>query len=131
PVSAPQSSPLNFTPGASPEAPHTPPLHALVLIGGGMPQAYSYAAGDISEAELRPGRIVEVPLVTRTVSGVVVESGRAPLPFKLKKITRLAPDDAAVPAEWIELLRWVASYYLTPLPVVLMAALPKAATHFL
>src|SRR5690606_23360681 len=40
-------------------------------------------------------------------------------------------DDAAVPAEWVELLRWVASYYLTPLPVVLMAALPKAATHFL
>lgn len=96
-----------------------------------MPQAYSYAAGGISEAELRPGRIVEVPLKTRTVSGVVVETGRTPLPFELKKITRLAPDDAAVPAEWVELLRWVASYYLTPLPVVLMAALPKAATHFL
>jgi len=106
-------------------------LHALVLISGGMPQAYSYGAGDIPEAELRPGRIVEVPLVSRVVSGVVVETGRNPLPFELKNIVRLAPDEAAVPADWIELLRWVSSYYLTPLPVVLMAALPKASTRFL
>lgn len=120
----------NSAPDASSEAP-SGPLHALVLIGGGMPQAYSYAAGDIPEAELRPGRIVEVPLVSRTVSGVVVETGRTPLPFALKSIARLAPDEAAVPAEWVELLRWVSTYYLTPLPVVLMAALPKAATHFL
>lgn len=125
PLPHPNSASVASVPGA------TAPLHALVLIGGGMPQAYSYAAGDIPEPELRPGRIVEVPLTTRIVSGVVVETGRHPLPFELKAIVRLAPDEAAVPAEWIELLRWVSSYYLTPLPLVLMAALPKAATRYL
>lgn len=129
-MSAQPSQPSNPTPGASADA-SLGPLHALVLIGGAMPQAYSYAAGDIPESELRPGRIVEVPLKTRIVSGVVVETGRNALPFELKPIARLAPDEAAVPAEWVELLRWMSSYYLTPLPVVLMTALPKAATRFL
>lgn len=106
-------------------------LHALVLLGGGMPQAYSYAAGDIPESMLVPGTIVEVPLVTRITTGVVVETGRDPLPFELKPILRLAPDGARVPGDWIKLLRWISSYYLTPLPLVLMAALPKTATRFL
>jgi primosomal protein N' (replication factor Y) len=96
-----------------------------------MPQAYWYGVGDLPEALLRPGTIVEVPLRTTTVPGVVVETGCPTLTFAVRPIARLAPDEAAVPAAWIELLRWMASYYLTPLPLVLQAALPKVATRFL
>jgi primosomal protein N' (replication factor Y) (superfamily II helicase) len=106
-------------------------LKALVLIGGGMPQAYWYSAGDIPASALSPGTVVEVPLRARSVPGVVVETGAPDLAFALKPILRLAPGDARVPAEWIELLRWISSYYLTPLPLVLQAALPKTATRFL
>ncbi len=96
-----------------------------------MPQAYWYGSGSLTESDLRPGTLVEVPLRTTSVPGVVVETGTQELAFVVRPITRLAPDDARVPAEWIELLRWISSYYLTPLPLVLQAALPKTATHFL
>src|SRR5690606_13688679 len=85
----------------------------------------------LPETLLRPGTIVEVPLRTTTVPGVVVETGVPELAFAVRPITRLAPGDASVPAAWIELLRWMSSYYLTPLPLVLQAALPKLATRFL
>src|SRR5690606_31161762 len=58
-------------------------------------------------------------------------TGRPELDFEVRPILRVAPDGARVPEEWIGLLRWISSYYLTPLPVVLMAALPKIATRFL
>ncbi len=106
-------------------------LKALVLIGGGMPQAYWYGAAEIPIAELQPGVLVEVPLKTRTVPGMVVETGTPKLAFETKSIIRVAPDAARVPAEWIELLQWISRYYLTPLPLVLQACLPKAATKFL
>ena len=106
-------------------------LKVLVLIGGGMPQAYWYGAGEITAAELQPGVLVEVPLKTRTVPGMVIETGFPELAFETKSIHRVAPNAARLPAEWIELLQWICKYYLTPLPLVLQACLPKAATKFL
>jgi primosomal protein N' (replication factor Y) len=116
-------------PSVAPDS--VPSLKALVLIGGGMPQAYWYGAGDIAQVDLTPGRVVEVQLITKLVPGVVVETGFQEFSFKVKPIVRLAPDDARVPASWIELLQWISRYYLTPLPLVLQAALPKSATKFL
>ncbi len=106
-------------------------LKVLVLIGGGMPQAYWYETADIPAAALAPGVLVEVPLTTRTVPGMVVETGFPELSFETRPILRVAPDAARVPQEWIELLQWISRYYLTPLPLVLQAGLPKAATKFL
>ncbi|HEX2613229.1 MAG TPA: DEAD/DEAH box helicase family protein, partial [Fibrobacteria bacterium] len=106
-------------------------LKVLVLLGGGMPQAYWYGAGDISESALRPGTVVEVPLRNRQSPGIVIETGTPELAFSVKPVTRVAPDGARVSEEWISLLRWISSYYLTPLPLVLQAALPKIATRFL
>ena len=96
-----------------------------------MPQAYWYGAGEIAAGDLTPGTVVEVPLRNKLVPGVVVETGRPEQSFAVKPIARLAPDDARVPATWIELLQWISRYYLTPLPLVLQAALPKSATKFL
>jgi primosomal protein N' (replication factor Y) len=75
--------------------------------------------------------LVEIPLKTRTVPGMVVETGFPKLTFETRPIQRIAPNAARVPAEWIELLQWIGRYYLTPLPLVLQACLPKAATRFL
>lgn len=100
-----------------------------------MPQAYWYGAGEIAPEALEPGVVLEVPLRGKPVPGIVVETGTPALDFAVKPLTRLAPSEngevARVPAEWIGLLRWMAEYYLTPLPLVLQAALPKAATRFL
>ncbi len=104
---------------------------ALVLLGGGMPKAYWYGTGGLPASGLRPGTLVEVPLRAKQVPGVVIETGNPTLDFEVRPVARLAPEGAHVPAQWIELLRWISSYYLTPLPLVLQAALPKVATRFL
>jgi len=103
----------------------------LVLMGGGMPQAYWYEAGDVPIGDLVPGAVVEAPLRNRIVPGIVVEIGEPVLAFATKSIRRLAPESARVPLEWLELLKWMAKYYLTTLPIVLQSALPKTATRFL
>lgn len=108
-----------------------PEAKVLVLLGGGMPKAYWYGAGEFPAEALRPGILIEVPLRAKQVPGVVIETGNPNLDFAVRPVTRLAPDGARVPTEWIGLLRWIASYYLTPLPLVLQAALPKTATRFL
>lgn len=100
-------------------------------MAGGMPQAYWYGAGNIPAGELRPGVLVEVPLKTRIVPGVVVETGFPELGFDTRPIQRIAPGAASVSDDWLELLRWISHYYLTPLPLVLQACLPKVSTRFL
>ena len=77
------------------------------------------------------GSIVQVPLMSKTVPGVVLETGRPELAFRTKPIKAFAPGGAKVPHAWIELLRWLSDYYFTPLPQVFSACLPKPALDFL
>ncbi|MDB5106036.1 MAG: primosomal protein [Fibrobacteres bacterium] len=77
------------------------------------------------------GRIVQVPLMSKTVPGVVLDAGRPELGFRTKPIKGFAPGGARVPAGWIELLRWLSAYYFTPLPQVFAASLSKPALDFL
>ncbi len=104
---------------------------ALVLVGGGMPKAYWYHCGEISPADLAPGTLVEVPLKSRKLAGVVVATGFPELDFATKAILGLSLQHACVPRDWLELLQWLSRYYFTPLPQVFQAALPKVAARSL
>ncbi len=107
------------------------PLKALVLMGGGMSQAYWYDCGELERHLITIGVIVEVPLRSRIVPGVVLEVGFPDLGFATKPIRGLAPDGIRLPQEWMEFIKWISQYYLTPLPSVLQACLPKVATRYL
>jgi primosomal protein N' (replication factor Y) len=65
--------------------------------------------------------------MSKTVPGVVLETGRPSLEFRTKPIKAFAPAGARVPDSWLELLAWLSAYYFTPLPQVFAACLPKAA----
>jgi len=91
-----------------------------------MAEPFWYDLGDAAP-DLAPGSIVQVPLHSKTVPGVVLEIGRPELAFRTKPIKAAAPGGARVPAAWLELLAWLSAYYFTPLPQVFAACMPKAA----
>ncbi|MES2683276.1 MAG: primosomal protein N' [Pseudomonadota bacterium] len=75
-----------------------------------------------------PGMRVEVPFGPRRLIGLVVrapgqvaDDGR-----QYKCINRVLDSRPVAPAEWLETLRWAASYYQHPLGEVIDAALPPA-----
>jgi primosomal protein N' (replication factor Y) (superfamily II helicase) len=110
---------------------HSHRLHALVLIPGGTPQAYWYAVGDLDPSSLSVGQLVEVSLLSRKVSGLVLEMRETSFEFDTKPILGLSPQAEKVPVAYLALLQWMAEYYLTPLPTVLATCLPKSAQRYL
>ncbi len=75
---------------------------------------------------LAPGMRVEVPFGARRLIGLVIEWPRqgaeeVRLYKPIQKVLDAAP---VAPADWLEALRWAASYYQHPLGEVIAAALP-------
>jgi primosomal protein N' (replication factor Y) (superfamily II helicase) len=86
-----------------------------------LPRGFTYR----SEAAIAAGTRVRVPFGGRKLIGWVV--GEAAPPRELKRIRdvdRVLEEQPSVPADVLELCRWIAGYYLTPLGLVLRSALP-------
>ncbi len=96
-----------------------------------MSEPFWYDLGAFASEPPPIGAIVQVPLMSKTVPGLILEIGRPELAFKTKPIKALAPNGAHVPAAWMEMLQWLAAYYFTPLPQVFSACLPKPALDYL
>jgi len=79
-------------------------------------------------ADLRVGERVVVPLGRgdRNVSGYVISRSDHSEQTKVKLILSRDPHHAALPASLVELARWMAGYYCTPLGMVISAMLPAA-----
>jgi primosomal protein N' (replication factor Y) len=74
------------------------------------------------------GARVRVPIATRVVTGVVVEH----LPpdggtLEIKPIIEVVDADGYVPAQVVELCRWVADYYVSGIGDALAMAMPPGA----
>ncbi len=86
-------------------------------------RAYHYAVPPELEERIRPGTRVVVPVRNRELVGVVIATGGDPRE-DLKSLL-LAPDPTPlVPGSLLELADWMASYYVTPIGLVLRAMLP-------
>ena len=71
------------------------------------------------------GARVVVPVGTRTLTGVVVgEAPAADVAYTIKPVKQILDSSAFVPAEVLELARWVSEYYLAGPGATLAAALP-------
>ena len=86
------------------------------------PLAFTYAAPP--ELALRPGCLVRVPFGPRDVYGVVVEERDAPSGDYARPVKSLVEDAPLVSPERLELARWIADYYLSPLYDALRLMLP-------
>ncbi|MGE5201955.1 MAG: primosomal protein N', partial [Acidobacteriota bacterium] len=73
-----------------------------------------------------PGDRVVVPFGARSRVGVVIEigDGSAVASARLKPVTRVLEDAPRLSADWLEQMRFLASYYQRPLGETVAGALP-------
>jgi len=76
--------------------------------------------------DVRPGDRLVVPFGTRQKLGVAVErSATSELPArKLKPIAAVRDDAPRLPADWLELMKFLSSYYQRPLGETVVGSLP-------
>jgi primosomal protein N' (replication factor Y) len=89
-----------------------------------LPRLFDYALPEGASAA--SGDRVTVPLGRRNQTGVVIEAGiESELEAKrLKAIVDVRSDAPRLPAEWLELMRFLSAYYQRPLGETVVAALP-------
>src|SRR5580765_6676736 len=89
-----------------------------------LPLLFDYAAPE--GIALSPGDRVTVPFGSRERIGVVIETqARSELPqARLKPISALREDAPRLSAQWLELMRFLSSYYQRPLGETVIASLP-------
>lgn len=103
------------------------PERGLILLGGGMPEAYWYSLDPLPPAQRLPGTLVRAKLRGRPATGVILETGNPELPFPVKPLEGAVEGAAPLPPAWLDLIGWIARYYLAPLPQVFATALPRQA----
>lgn len=89
-----------------------------------LPKLFDYSVD--ATADVTPGMRVVAPFGKRNLVGVIVETGvRTQFDTaKIKPLLRLLDDAPTLPAEWLELMRFLATYYQRPLGETVIASLP-------
>ena len=89
-----------------------------------LPQVFDYVAADATEADV--GRCVKVPFGRGDRNGLIVALGEegAVDAARLKAVHHVQRGVPALPADWLELVGFVARYYHAPLGEVVALALP-------
>ncbi|HSJ08427.1 MAG TPA: primosomal protein N' [Longimicrobiales bacterium] len=88
-----------------------------------LPRTFAYRAA----APIAPGTRVRVPFSGRKLVGWVVGQAQPPRELKkLRDVEKVLDTEPSVPADLLELCRWVSGYYVTPLGMVIRSALPAA-----
>ena len=104
------------------------PLDAVaVALPVPLSQAFDYLL-PVEPVTLLPGMRVSVPFGSRQMIGLVVEAPRRVEgdAQRYKRITKVLDASPVAPVDWLDALRWAASYYQHPLGEVIAAALPAA-----
>ena len=99
-------------------------LVARVALPIPLPQLFDYTADDLSTADV--GRCVEVPFGRSVRHGVIIAvSADSTLDrTRLKAVHHIQREVPALPAEWLALVEFAASYYHAPPGEVIALALP-------
>lgn len=97
---------------------------ARVALDVPLARLFDYAAPE--DLELSPGDRVAVPFGARQEIGVVVEANAASeLPAsRIKRVSERRDDAPRLPGDWLELMRFLSTYYQRPLGETVIASLP-------
>ena len=112
--------------------PFPPPAWALAFVDIALPlpvgQTFTYHLTPYQQLRVKPGARVRVPVGRRRMTGYVVAArAEAPAGFETRAIEALIDREPVLPRELLELARFTADYYLTPLGDVLAAMIPAEA----
>lgn len=89
-------------------------------------QQFTYKIPELFARELCLGHRVLVPLGKRRMAGFVVDFPDEPAKWELKEIEDILDPYPLLTPDLLDLLRWVAEYYMAPLGAVIRSALPPA-----
>lgn len=98
--------------------------YAEVAIPIPLRRVFTYRIPDAMAGSVNPGAVVRVPFGRRNTSGFVVGLAREAAFRDIKDITGIEEAELSVPADVLDLCRWVSDYYLASLGEVLRTALP-------
>lgn len=100
-----------------------------VAVAAPIHQTLTYSVETETEREpgMFAGRRVLVPLGSRRVTGYVLGPQKADTvgDFRIKKVVRFLDDDPLFHHDLIPFFRWIASYYLYPVGLVIQTAMPS------
>ena len=99
-------------------------MYAEVILGQGSNKKLTYSVPD--NIEVKIGQAVVLPLRQKSVIGYIYRlySDLPSTSFKLKNITRVHESNPFFNEKDVELISWLADYYITPESNVLSAVLP-------
>ncbi|MDR2391524.1 MAG: hypothetical protein LBE84_07590, partial [Planctomycetota bacterium] len=102
------------------------PGYAGVVVEAPLTKVFHYRLPERMAGSIRPGDRVDVQFARRRVHGVVVSLASLPPidPSLIKEILAVSPEEERIPADILELTRWVSSYYRCGWGTVLAAAVP-------
>jgi len=87
-------------------------------------ESYSYRVPEHLKEGIELGKRVLVPFRNRKAIGFIVGTGEPPADIKLRDIIDIIDEEPLFDERRLEFLRWVSSYYITSLGIVLKAAHP-------
>ncbi len=102
--------------------------HVNIAFPIGIHQTFTYSVPESLTEDIKIGARVVAPLKRREAQGYVVEINPEfdeNLRSKLKPIRQVLDDEPLFTEELVNLLRWISTYYLTPLGRVFHTALPS------
>ncbi|QYM80112.1 primosomal protein N' [Horticoccus luteus] len=97
----------------------------------GFDKLLHYKVPEALRAGMQLGLLVRVPIGPRVTLGLVGQMG-APTDFpveKLKPVTQIVYPFPALPADLLELARWMSRYYAAPLDGIIETMIPGAVRH--
>ncbi len=102
-------------------------LFAVVAVGRPLPEPLTYRIPETLLGQVRVGHVVGVPLGRSLETGFVVGLTNTVDfdPAKVKPLARLLDPLPAFDEPQLAFFRWIADYYLSPLGVVIRAAVPN------
>ena len=105
-----------------------PAVYVQVALDLPLDRPFTYAVPPELRPRMSPGLRVEVPFGrgNRSMVGYVTELLQATDLDQVKDVRRIVDDEPLIEADLMELARWMAAYYVTPLGQVLNAILPAA-----
>ena len=89
-----------------------------------VPELLEYEIPGEFHGMITPGMLVQVPVVNRAKTGLVIEVGTPTGRKTLKPVQSVLRDGPVMNDELIGLLRWASEYYVSPLPDLVELALP-------
>jgi primosomal protein N' (replication factor Y) (superfamily II helicase) len=105
---------------------HAAPAPSIIAVAAVLPvhDIYSYTVPDHLNDLACPGKRVLVPFGRRTITGYILGPGDDAPHTELKHILDVLDDAPLFPDSMLPFFKWIASYYMYPLGLVINTALP-------